>query len=56
MKTNTKIYDDRVAFRFLMERVLKSEATGRARQRHMSLTAYMTRALVRQIQEDRKYD
>jgi len=56
MKTNKKIYEDRVAFRFLLAKALHSEVFARSRQRGISMTAYMTRALVRQVQEDRKYD
>ncbi len=56
VKTNKKIYEDRKAFRLLLEKALHSEIGGRARQRHISMTAYITRAIIRQIEEDRRYD
>jgi hypothetical protein len=56
MEKRKKIYEKRKRFNLLLEEALYSEIEGRCNQRFMSMTAYMTRAIIRQIEEDRKYD
>lgn len=51
-----KFAEPRKRFNLLIEEALYSEIEGRSKQRFMSMTAYMTRAIIRQIEEDRKYD
>jgi hypothetical protein len=56
MVNRKKIYGDRRGFRLLLETALYSEIEARAKQRFMSMTAYITRALVKWIENERKYE
>lgn len=51
-----KFPQKRKRFNMLLEEALYSEIEGRAKQRFMSMTAYITRAVIRMIEEERKYD
>ncbi len=56
MQKRKKLYEKRKRFNMLLEEALYSEIEGRAKQRFMSMTAYVTRAVIRMIEEERKYD
>lgn len=56
MKTNKKIYEKRIGFRLLLEPALHSEIEARSQQRHISMTAYITRAIIKLINHERMYD
>jgi hypothetical protein len=51
-----KFYEPRKRFNLLIEEALYSEIEARSKQRFLSMTAWITRALIRQLEEDRKYD
>lgn len=56
MQKRKKLYEKRKRFNLLLEEALYSEIEGRAKQRFMSMTAYINRAVIRMIEEERKYD
>jgi hypothetical protein len=56
MINRKKLYEKRRGFRLLLEPALYSEIEGRSKQRFISMTAYMTRAIIRWIENERKFD
>lgn len=56
MKKRKKLYEVRRSFNLLLDPALHSEIEARSKQRFLSMTAYITRAIVKQIDYERKYE
>jgi hypothetical protein len=53
----TRVYKDpRKAFRLMLDPKLYDEINARAQQRFMSMTAYMVRAILLQIEQEKKFE
>jgi hypothetical protein len=51
-----KLYESRKRFNLLIEEALYSEIEGRSKQRFMSMTAYITKAIIKWIENERRFD
>lgn len=56
MNKRKKLYESRKRFNLLLEDALYSEIEGRSQERFLSMTAYITRAIIKWIEYERKFD
>jgi hypothetical protein len=56
MQKRKKLYEKRKRFNLLLEEALYSEIEGRCNQRFMSMTAYITKAIIKWIENERRFD